>query len=110
MLHLTQVLQIVADAKTEQTHYWGRELNVSLNLSHLLLHTQVVVDDAKTAQTLLEKGRLTQRVTIIPLDKVRARIGECVFAHVCLYGWEEGEGGLRLPVRNEGSKQKQEAG
>ncbi|KAF5843268.1 hypothetical protein DUNSADRAFT_70 [Dunaliella salina] len=33
---------------------------------------QVVVDDASTAQKLLEKGRLTQRVTIIPLDKVYA--------------------------------------
>jgi len=32
---------------------------------------QVVVDDASCAQALLEKGRLTQRVTIIPLDKVR---------------------------------------
>jgi structural maintenance of chromosome 2 len=31
---------------------------------------QVVVDNEHTAKDLLERGRLTKRVTIIPLNKV----------------------------------------
>ena len=32
---------------------------------------QVVVDDESTAKELLERGQLTRRVTLIPLNKVR---------------------------------------
>ena len=35
---------------------------------------QVVVDDAQTAKSLLERGGLRKRVTIIPLDKVRPKV------------------------------------
>jgi structural maintenance of chromosome 2 len=31
---------------------------------------QVVVDNEHTAKDLLERGRLTKRITIIPLNKV----------------------------------------
>lgn len=34
---------------------------------------QVVVDDDKTASDLLKKGRLTRRVTILPLNKINSR-------------------------------------
>jgi structural maintenance of chromosome 2 len=34
---------------------------------------QVVVDEAITGKALLERGQLVRRVTIIPLDKIRAR-------------------------------------
>ena len=33
---------------------------------------QVVVDDAATGKALLERGKLRRRVTLVPLDKVRA--------------------------------------
>ena len=33
---------------------------------------QVVVDDEKTGKALLERGQLRRRVTLIPLNKVRA--------------------------------------
>lgn len=35
---------------------------------------QVVVDSAETGKLLLEKGQLKRRVTIIPIDKVKARV------------------------------------
>ena len=33
---------------------------------------QVVVDDEKTGKALLDKGKLTRRVTLVPLNKIRA--------------------------------------
>lgn len=43
-----------------------------LILSTLLLcWSQVVVADESTAKELLEKGQLTKRVTIIPLNKIQ---------------------------------------
>lgn len=41
-----------------------------MNKIDLVAAAQVVVDDETTAKDLLERGRLTRRVTIIPLNKV----------------------------------------
>ena len=45
---------------------------------------QIVVDNEVTAKELLEKGKLTKRVTIIPLNKVGGKVWEKV--------WEKGRG------------------
>jgi hypothetical protein len=37
----------------------------------LLLLLQVVVDSHESAKALLDRGQLTKRVTIIPLNQVR---------------------------------------
>lgn len=37
---------------------------------------QVVVDSDRTAQALLSRGQLRNRVTIIPLNKVRTSCGQ----------------------------------
>lgn len=41
--------------------------------SSILFSCQVVVDSDQTAKALLERGQLTKRVTIIPLNQVGVR-------------------------------------
>ena len=40
-------------------------------LIHTLFKLQVVVEDEVTAKDIIQNGRLSKRVTIIPLNKVR---------------------------------------